>query len=224
MTARPAASTRVKSTPFLDRVLQMAPDERFKRASEGRIRFRGVDVPGDNYKRLQASECRVRGKHLACFGDDNEFFGDHVVAYGNRNVFHGSQCVAHGEDCRGNEAANKFYNTEGVPYNVPRAPPVPPAEVNARVEREIMPKEGDEPRHNDWKLSGYDIEGDSKPSIASRLDCVVCQTNGRDVIFEPCGHMACCRDCTRALANTPALAGRCPQCRAPVKYYLAIYY
>ncbi len=217
--AGPSRGVRVKQTQFVDSVMQMAPDERFRRVSEGRIRFRDVDVPGDGYKSLQATQCRVSGSKLTCFGSDNEFFGDHVVAFGDRNLFHGKHCKAFGEDCIGIDASNLFFTLDGERYNVP-APPEP---VDERVEREIMPVVGVDARTNRWKASAHDVEGSSKPSPAPRLDCTVCQTNARDVIFEPCGHMACCRDCTRHMANT-ALAGKCPECRAPIKYYLAIYY
>jgi len=40
--------------------------------------------------------------------------------------------------------------------------------------------------------------------------CRVCMDRAIDTVFLPCGHIACCGDCSQALRN-------CPICRSPIR-------
>jgi hypothetical protein len=44
------------------------------------------------------------------------------------------------------------------------------------------------------------------------VNCVICQTDRRTIIFSPCRHMCCCETC----ASSPGLHDKCPLCRADI--------
>ena len=47
-------------------------------------------------------------------------------------------------------------------------------------------------------------------TLADRELCVVCMEGGKEVRFDPCGHVACCRACGEGQRA-------CPVCRAAVR-------
>ncbi|GMR58849.1 hypothetical protein PMAYCL1PPCAC_29044, partial [Pristionchus mayeri] len=65
----------------------------------------------------------------------------------------------------------------------------------------------------------------SSSSVAgspSSLDCVVCLTNRKDVLFRPCNHMAVCKDCLPSLMEE--VEPLCPLCRAFIESHFQVYY
>jgi len=46
--------------------------------------------------------------------------------------------------------------------------------------------------------------------------CVVCQEEPRQVVFQPCRHLVCCKSCSTSLRS-------CPMCRAEIKHRLEVY-
>jgi hypothetical protein len=218
--ARSAPSQmRVKRTSTYEHMLSMTPDTRYMMASEGRVHFKNTDIPGNKYRRLRADGCSIRGNDIVCFGDRNHFYGDNITAYGNDIILSGSNCIAHGVRNVDEGVGNRLLDADGVLYPGYEAAAQAPIAAAA-----AEPKPGVQPNTSMWKLWPGDIEGESRPSPTSRLDCCVCMTNGKDVLFEPCGHLTCCRKCTRDLANNHAMQVQCPQCRAPVKFFRVIYY
>ncbi|KAF8381751.1 hypothetical protein PRIPAC_70893 [Pristionchus pacificus] len=57
---------------------------------------------------------------------------------------------------------------------------------------------------------------------ASTLDCVVCLTNRKDILFRPCNHMAVCKDCLPSLMDE--IEPFCPLCRALIESHFQVYY
>lgn len=57
---------------------------------------------------------------------------------------------------------------------------------------------------------------------SSSLDCVVCLTNRKDVLFRPCNHMAVCQDCLPSLMDD--IEPLCPLCRALIESHFQVYY
>lgn len=57
------------------------------------------------------------------------------------------------------------------------------------------------------------------------LQCIVCLTNRRDVVFLPCGHFACCQECYLALTSdlTHNLVTGCPVCKKKVERHIKVY-
>lgn len=98
------------------------------------------------------------------------------------------------------------------------APPV--GAIDAQVQNALMPQAGQDPRDNKWKVSLLDIEGESK-SGPPGFQCSICLEAEPDVAFEPCGHITCCRKCTRSLH---AEGSKCPQCRVVVQFARIMYY
>lgn len=100
-------------------------------------------------------------------------------------------------------------------------PPPAPRQTDQRVHNELMPKAGQSPDQNNWKVSLLDITGESKTPARQDLECCLCLTAERDVLYEPCGHMTSCRECTRLLYDQ---GSKCPQCRTPIQYARIIFY
>ncbi|GMS79875.1 hypothetical protein PENTCL1PPCAC_2050 [Pristionchus entomophagus] len=65
----------------------------------------------------------------------------------------------------------------------------------------------------------------SNSSVAgspSTLDCVICLTNRKDILFRPCNHMAVCKDCLPSLMDEDEPL--CPLCRAEIDSHFQVYY
>jgi hypothetical protein len=45
------------------------------------------------------------------------------------------------------------------------------------------------------------------------VDCIVCMSNEKNVVFAPCGHYALCTDCAIKIKNS---SGKCPICRTTI--------
>jgi hypothetical protein len=56
---------------------------------------------------------------------------------------------------------------------------------------------------------GDDDDRPRQTTTINELTCVVCLEYTKDVVFEPCGHLATCVECARALHEQPV----CPMCR-----------
>lgn len=108
-----------------------------------------------------------------------------------------------------------------VPRRQETAQPMPVAVVDETVHNKLMPKYGEQPENNKWKVSLLDLEGESKTPARPDMECCICYTAERDVLFEPCGHLSCCRGCSRQLYERGA---KCPQCRDPVEFARIIFY
>ena len=48
--------------------------------------------------------------------------------------------------------------------------------------------------------------------VPDSLECIVCMTNMKEVMFEPCGHVCICRDCADRM-RLPSGRVKCPVCR-----------
>ena len=56
--------------------------------------------------------------------------------------------------------------------------------------------------------------------------CVICFTNPFEILFQPCGHVCLCQNCTVTLAEnckSRALQAKCPICRKVISASQRIY-
>lgn len=94
-----------------------------------------------------------------------------------------------------------------------------------KVRAALMPMAGTDPRQCVWKVSAFDLPGEptEAPDDPDK-ECVVCRTNARDTLFEPCHHLVCCRACTKELAKQKDdLSVQCPLKCGKVQYMSIIY-
>merc|ERR1712129_673255 len=52
----------------------------------------------------------------------------------------------------------------------------------------------------------------------ARLECKICMDAIVNTVFVPCGHMAACADCAKALKTAQGRRPPCPICRKKVKF------
>lgn len=65
------------------------------------------------------------------------------------------------------------------------------------------------------KSSIFD-NGDTAPKSSAERQCTVCMDAEPDVVFIPCGHLCCCRECGMKLAS-------CPLCRNQISQSMIVY-
>ncbi|GMT10005.1 hypothetical protein PFISCL1PPCAC_1302, partial [Pristionchus fissidentatus] len=86
------------------------------------------------------------------------------------------------------------------------------------------------PRRNDPMTPAGSVRRSSRLSISSNssspssssLDCVVCLSNRKDILFRPCNHMAVCKDCLPSLMDE--IEPLCPLCRSLIESHFQVYY
>ena len=59
-------------------------------------------------------------------------------------------------------------------------------------------------------------EKNEEDEINERCECVICFEKHRAIIFDPCGHIMCCLDCS-------VLCNDCPICRAVIVKKMKFY-
>lgn len=74
-------------------------------------------------------------------------------------------------------------------------------------EREPLEEDETVPNLNTDEVKDKTILNNIK-NLEIKVTCVVCQTNMRNIVFNPCNHLATCIRCSKSLSNT------CPLCRA----------
>ena len=57
-----------------------------------------------------------------------------------------------------------------------------------------------------------DVEEREVIEVPDSLECIVCMTNMKEVMFDPCGHVCICRDCAERM-RLPSGRVKCPVCR-----------
>jgi len=62
---------------------------------------------------------------------------------------------------------------------------------------------------------------DKLDEAENRLTCSICMDRPRDVVFQPCGHLAVCRDCCQKHPGSCRFR-KCPICRRPVEKALTV--
>ncbi|TNJ28254.1 Ankyrin repeat protein 2 [Giardia muris] len=77
-----------------------------------------------------------------------------------------------------------------------RIPPPTPGAANRRGVRELS----------------------SSRSLPEGMTCVICLTNPKDTLLQPCNHICVCSTCAEQTRN-----GRCPLCRTPVESTVKVY-
>lgn len=70
----------------------------------------------------------------------------------------------------------------------------------------------------DIMLTLRDIKIESMDAKLNKFMCVICMTNLRDCLLEPCSHFACCEECIKQLTGLS-----CPVCRQSCEYYLKVF-
>lgn len=58
-------------------------------------------------------------------------------------------------------------------------------------------------------------DGEDDPDLNNK-QCVICMTNLRNVILNPCRHVCLCKDCAQALLGRGPQDRKCPNCRAVI--------
>jgi hypothetical protein len=107
-----------------------------------------------------------------------------------------------------------------LPPNLPLAPSVSeqynggPSVMNG-----IMPPTSIElnmmANNNTGTVGGTTVGGDDESKL-----CVICQSNPKNTVFSPCGHISCCLDCATSLVEkTP----ECPMCRVQIEDVIKVY-
>lgn len=209
--------------------------ERRRMLVSGKWRLKKATVWANDLVFLEANNSTVYGNGNTVAGDNNRLYGNNLFSIGNHNILIGTnnQCFGTNsrtatteEEARREEEAERFraarlflQNNQEKPEH--QAPPPPPPNTDAQVQEKVMPKAGSAPDNNKWKVSVLDIQGESRKPARPDLDCVVCADYERDVIFEPCGHLVCCRDCTRKLYE--GTKNTCPQCRVEITFARVVY-
>ena len=69
----------------------------------------------------------------------------------------------------------------------------------------------DRPDADDSNSEG-EVEEREVIEVPDSLECIVCMTNMKEVMFEPCGHVCICRDCAERM-RLPSGRVKCPVCR-----------
>jgi len=199
---------------LIGKLRDMSPSERTRAIASGRIRLKSGELRISGATRLRVSNCTV-------IGDNNFVEGDNNVVIGRNN-----QCAGDGNSLRarlnGSESLSArivsqithyFGRGDQAPAEpAPRLParpggPTPPqarttTEYDEEVREKIMPVPGTDARTSVWKKSALDLPGEPVDAGDNPdRECVVCRTNARDTIFEPCHHMVCCRQCARDMAQ-----------------------
>ena len=65
---------------------------------------------------------------------------------------------------------------------------------------------------DDSNSEGEVVEEREVIEVPDSLECIVCMTNMKEVMFEPCGHVCICRDCADRM-RLPSGRVKCPVCR-----------
>ena len=64
------------------------------------------------------------------------------------------------------------------------------------------------------RLETEAVQHKTQEALASAA-CVVCLEGTKEICFQPCGHIACCRTCAERL-KLRASTNRCPICREAI--------
>jgi len=200
--------------------------------NSGRVRLINRTFAGNNFQRIKATGCSLRGNNNNFEGDENLIYGDGVRGKGDNNVFYGEN-----NRCEG--VNNLFFDAHGSALDESGNRPAraecdaPPQEQQEQQEQAVseeprsrpMPAADAPPSDSNWKRCVLDLPGDSQSTALGELQCIVCFDKKRDTIYEPCGHTSVCRECTRTLYNpdksepTPS----CPQCRTKIEFSRIIF-
>ena len=64
-----------------------------------------------------------------------------------------------------------------------------------------------------------------KEAINEKHKCIICFTNAREVIIEPCNHFCMCLDCLESLCNSVGdnLRETCPLCKSQISGFSNCY-
>lgn len=108
-------------------------------------------------------------------------------------------------------------DASSLPANTTAAPAQPLAQNTFLW----LPEAGIDQRNSNWKKSALDLPGEPVVCENEEMRCVVCLEYKREIVFEPCHHVCCCRSCAKELTyiqKDPLLPLKCPECREPVQY------
>ena len=50
-------------------------------------------------------------------------------------------------------------------------------------------------------------------------ECIICMDQPKGVVYSPCGHYCCCRNCAETISkNSNSILGECPMCRGKIEH------
>lgn len=88
----------------------------------------------------------------------------------------------------------------------------------------FLPTPGVNSDNNLWKCSLLDLPGAADIAGDDEPTCKICLVNRMDVLFEPCHHLASCRDCAKKLVEINPIRQDCPVCRKKIEYATILYF
>jgi hypothetical protein len=105
----------------------------------------------------------------------------------------------------------------GTYYSIPRSDLKLVNSVSGRAHYSAMSKD----IRVELDPSIFSISNAEKPSAAvvplkvyqdvDVIECIICYTNPKNIIFSTCGHYSCCSDCAKQ-----CIKSGCPLCRQPI--------
>ncbi len=223
------------SAPSRKRPAEPTSAKKVKPRSEASQHIRNRIVRGSGLRNLRTDNCSIYGDNNHTVGNFNLLVGRNNTAEGTGNTFSvpadppvppppqpaPPQPVSASQAtvvrislndllCR---FADTLWNQPGPDMSA--AQPARPVDMAADAADAVH-----------WLPSALDLPGESTLTDNEALQCIVCLEHQKDVLFRPCRHAVCCRDCTRILAqqNIQAMSVfKCPKCRAPIES-MAIFY
>lgn len=87
----------------------------------------------------------------------------------------------------------------------------------------FLPELGVNPDASVWKCSLLDLPGSASVAAEGAPSCKVCLVNEPDVMFEPCHHLMCCRECAKELYKSQPDNPMCPVCRKTIRFASIVY-
>jgi len=114
----------------------------------------------------------------------------------------------------GNYSISGYPANPSIPPNLPVAPPTTTENFAPSQQMSLAP-----PATEMQNLTGSNANASNPDDDESKL-CVVCQTNRKDTVFSPCGHVACCLECAAALIEKNP---ECPMCRVHIEEVIKCY-
>ncbi len=215
-----------------------------RKLQNGKVVVTRRRVKISNYDNLRFYNCHINGDNNNIEGDDNLVFGDNNFVRGSNNrcfsirvphsnVVEEAPPNAERGEMRKPLPLNKFekqiieQNT-ALTTLLERIDAVDADENNRLIESECLEplaRGGGHPMPNQFRRFAFELPAGVREASTEALECILCCKNERQILFFPCSHFQCCRDCVLRLigTNDPCEEFCCPTCRQVVKYSKCVY-
>lgn len=237
---------KTPSDERLPRLRDMDAREKRRRIESGTVKFRGRTLNCNGYKLILATNCTINGNNNHVRGNNNFLFGIGNTADGENNRLNPPKVAAQpppppppvinvDDDDDDNEVHDvssssdgdeddaldriilESFNATNFEVNPTPAASAPSNSADALARSQLMPELGSDPKNSKWKACLLDLPGEPTLTKTDEMRCVICLEMRHDTIFEPCGHLCCCRSCARQL-HKDGRRSLCPNCRQEIKF------